>query len=58
MTRYVWIIEIMHENTKKWVPTVGCALTKAEAIIKRNCWQARNPDDLFQVKRYVQQVQP
>lgn len=48
---YVWIIEML--CNKKWQPTIGCGLTKCDAIMRMRAeWKMKNPSEKFRVKKY------
>jgi len=50
--KYVWIVEIKEEDDD-WAPTIGCALTKRDALhVELPDWKWRNPNDKFRVRRY------
>lgn len=49
--KHVWIIEASYDRGP-WYPTVGMALTLAQARRERHHWQTRNPDDRFRVVEY------
>jgi hypothetical protein len=52
ITKHVWVIEMLCEGW--WEPTVGCALTRRAAYIrKRYHWEEYNPFDKFRVKKYI-----
>ena len=49
---HVWIVEML--DKKKWKPTIGCGLTKADAVMRiRAEWQRGCPDDKFRPRKYV-----
>ena len=48
---HVWIIEMLCDG--KWLPTVGCGLTREDARIKmRDEWKRPMPDEKFRVWPY------
>lgn len=49
----VWIIEMKSHETKRWSPTVGCALSRKDAIDERALWEKSNPADTFRISLYV-----
>jgi hypothetical protein len=49
---YVWIVEMVRFQRARWEPTVGVALTKADAQTQRKQW-AINSDDKFRVRLYT-----
>lgn len=50
---HVWIVEIRHHESGKWMPTVGCALDRENGRRKRDHWRRANPDDSFRLTRYL-----
>ena len=52
MTKHVWIIEMLCRGV--WMPTVGCALTRKDALrIMGYEWEHNNPSYKFRVRKYV-----
>lgn len=52
MKNHVWVIEMKDE--KKWMPTVGCGLTKDDAIwVKKSKWDYQGPRGTFRIRKYV-----
>jgi len=48
---HIWIIEILDKG--KWLPTIGCGLTKKDAeMFKRAEWERTCPDDKYRVEKY------
>ena len=52
--KHVWIIEMYDDMRKEWSPTVGEALTRADAKLEKIIWAKRNPYDRFRIRKYVQ----
>ncbi len=51
---HVWIVESQMEHERRFTPTVGCKLTRAEGREELREWQKRNPDDRFRLTKYIQ----
>lgn len=52
--RHVWIVEgLFVGSSSSWGPTIGVALTKADAKLKLADWRNRNPADKFRLRKYV-----
>ena len=49
--KYVWVVE-MEDMPNRWMPTVGCALNRAEGRIELSLWNLRNPMDKFRLRKY------
>ena len=47
----IWVIEMF--DGKEWGPTVGVGLCRADARIKKQDWEKRNPDDRFRIRQYL-----
>jgi len=49
----VWIVEMLDDTTGKWVPTVGCSLTKDVGLREATKWREHNPNDRFRLRCYI-----
>lgn len=49
----VWIVQMLHEGYARWHSTVGCKLTKEDALKEMRAWKKRNPNDRFRVMEYL-----
>jgi len=50
---YVWIVQMWNEKRKRWEPTVGVGLTRAEAYEVLRNWKRDNPGDRFGLAPYI-----
>ena len=52
--KHVWIVEARYDYpvVRNWSPTVGAALTRADAVYVLSDWRRRNPDDKFRLVEY------
>lgn len=55
---WVWVVEIQPDRRGEYVPTVGCALHRAEGRKRLANWKAGNPDDGFRLRLYVRWDNP
>lgn len=49
---HVWIVEMKADGESCYTPTVGCKLTRADALIELREWRGKNPDDRFRIRKY------
>jgi len=49
----VWIVEMWNPEKRRWEPTVGCGLSRAEGRLQLKKWKENNPYDKFRLKRYA-----
>ena len=49
--KYIWVIEMLCR--KGWEPTIGCGLTKSDAIMRMRAeWGKNNPSEKFRIIKY------
>lgn len=52
MKAHIWVVEMLIGD--KWQPTIGCGISKGDAIMRRRAeWSNNNPYDKFRVVKYV-----
>lgn len=51
VNRHVWIVEILINGS--WMETVGCALTRKDALKTLRFWRSNNPTDKFRLHKYT-----
>jgi hypothetical protein len=47
----IWVIERL--SGKKWLPTVGVAISHVKIKIEKKVWERKNPDNRFRIQKYV-----
>ena len=56
--KIVWLIEKLHKSGSGtiWLPTIGCALSRADARNELREWKRVYPEGCFRIKAYMRVV--
>lgn len=53
---YVWVVEIKFERSDVYAPTVGCGITRKDALAEARRWERKNAGCKCRVRRYQSTV--
>ena len=49
----IWVVEMFNDESRRWEPTVGCALTKQDGRPVVREWRTRNAGCRFRLVKYI-----